>query len=246
MRYWYASISLMLLLFCIVGHAEEFQLLYKSPRAQAMGGAFTAVADDESAIYYNPAGLAGVSKILFHGLSANIEVSNDAVNSYSDLSNALSNSGFSVLNNFMGKNIYARAQASSDFVFPGFGVSVLYDQQLGVSLKNKALPVLSIQRQNTYGVQAAFGVPVLTLRKKKGQLRFGLAGKYLFRSGGYQKVSLMELLTIDSKSMINQLNSSLGSGYGLDSGVQFVYQIKKKLSLKSALAFKNIGDTSFS
>ena len=47
-----------LLVPCVV-HAEGvFDNLILSPRARAMGGAFVALSDDETAIFTNPAGLA--------------------------------------------------------------------------------------------------------------------------------------------------------------------------------------------
>ena len=44
--------------------AQAFAVMpyYTGVRAEGMGGAFTSVADDNSALYYNPAGLAGLEK----------------------------------------------------------------------------------------------------------------------------------------------------------------------------------------
>ena len=41
--------------------AREYPFLYRGVRPLAMGGAFTAVADDEHAMIFNPAGLADIS-----------------------------------------------------------------------------------------------------------------------------------------------------------------------------------------
>ncbi len=41
-------------------YAGEFMAIHVSPRAQALGGAFTALANDVTAGFYNPAGLAGI------------------------------------------------------------------------------------------------------------------------------------------------------------------------------------------
>ena len=37
--------------------AEEYDKLYRGSRPMGMGGAFTAISDDENALFYNPAGL---------------------------------------------------------------------------------------------------------------------------------------------------------------------------------------------
>lgn len=49
----------LLLVPCVAGAAGVFDNLVLSPRARAMGGAFVALSDDETAVFTNPAGLAG-------------------------------------------------------------------------------------------------------------------------------------------------------------------------------------------
>ncbi|MFH1502064.1 MAG: hypothetical protein ABIG03_03360 [Candidatus Eisenbacteria bacterium] len=49
------------------GAAGVFDNLILSPRARAMGGAFVAVSDDETAIFTNPAGLAQQQNVGFYG-----------------------------------------------------------------------------------------------------------------------------------------------------------------------------------
>lgn len=99
--------------------------------------------------------------------------------------------------------------------------------------------------QNTYGAQAAFGIPIFKFPKRKGELRFGMAGKTLWRNGGYQEPTLTQLLTFDFKNIANGFTKS-GVGYGLDSGIQLVYRIQKDLELLSGLAINDMGNTSFS
>ncbi len=48
-------------------------------RALAMGGAYTALADDYSGIYWNPAGLGAISKTGFHAELSHLQFSNDAL-----------------------------------------------------------------------------------------------------------------------------------------------------------------------
>jgi hypothetical protein len=48
---------------CVAGAAGVFDNLVLSPRARAMGGAFVALSDDETAIFTNPAGLADQSNV---------------------------------------------------------------------------------------------------------------------------------------------------------------------------------------
>ncbi len=48
-------------------------------RALAMGGAYTAVADDYSGIYWNPAGLGSITKTGIHAELSHLQFSNDAI-----------------------------------------------------------------------------------------------------------------------------------------------------------------------
>lgn len=57
-----AVLPVLLLLPCAAGAAGVFDNLILSPRARAMGGAFVALSDDETAIFTNPAGLAEQEK----------------------------------------------------------------------------------------------------------------------------------------------------------------------------------------
>ncbi|MCK4916115.1 MAG: hypothetical protein KAS89_08080, partial [Candidatus Eisenbacteria sp.] len=56
-----------LLVPCAAYAEGVFDNLILSPRARAMGGAFVAVSDDETAIFTNPAGLADQASIGFYG-----------------------------------------------------------------------------------------------------------------------------------------------------------------------------------
>jgi hypothetical protein len=225
--------------------ADDFRPLFRGIRAQGMGNAFTAIADDEQAIFYNPAGLAGVKNFSFVFGSGSLDVSNDLVTGFPTYLSAVSNLSLSSLNAFVGKDIYARAQGISAVTVPGFGMAVIYDQQMAVRLKNQSLPQGVIGSQTTYGFQMGFGTAIAKLKRKRGELRFGVAGKVLWRLGGYQSPSLTQVMALDSKSIMNNF-AGKGIGYGIDSGFQFVYNFRKTWSLLSGLSFTDIGSTSFS
>jgi hypothetical protein len=226
--------------------ADEFRPLFRGARAQAMGNAFTAVADDEEALFYNPAGLAGIEKFSFTLVSASADVSNNAVSNYSTFEGVASNPSITSLNNLIGQDLYARGTGMAALTFPGFEVAGIYDQQAAIRLKSLALPEGIIGYQATDGVQAGFGATVWRLRRKRGELRVGAAGKIMYRSGGYQFPTLTELLTLNSSTILAN-NHALGVGMGADVGTQFIYHASKnKLDLKAGLAMTDIGNTAFS
>jgi long-chain fatty acid transport protein len=61
-------------------HADDFAFFEVGARAAALGGAFTAKADDISAIFYNPAGLAFLKGVRF---KTNLVISQRAISAYS-------------------------------------------------------------------------------------------------------------------------------------------------------------------
>ncbi len=223
---------------------DEIRPLFRGARAQAMGNAFTALADDEGALFYNPAGLAGIRKFQLNLATIDAEVSNDLVTLYPQVAEIAKSVSAETANELIGRNLYARARGSASLVVPGFGVAAIYDRQIGIRFKNKVLPEGSLGSLTTYGTQFGFGVPIARLRRKKGaELRFGVAFKALWRSGAYQEPNLPQVLTLDYKSMINGF-SNFGMGYGVDTGLQLVYPLKK-ITLMSGLVYKDIGDIAF-
>jgi hypothetical protein len=209
-----------------------------------MGNAFTAIADDEQAIFYNPAGLAGVRNFSFNLLSLNVEASNDLVENLSALMQSFSNPGISSAGVLMGKNLSGRVQATSTFLVPNFGIAAIVDQQVYSRLKNLALPSGVYGAQTTYGIQAGFGIPIKKFKRKKGELRVGIAGKVLWRAGGSVRPTVTQIMSVDTTSLSGNM-TEFGTGLGLDAGLQYYRAFKKKYSLQAGLAFKDIGDTSF-
>lgn len=229
------------------GAESALRELYQGARAQAMGGAFVAVADDEQAIFMNPAGLAGIQKHRLSYIAGSLEVAQDVVGSLTSLSSFGGGSGDSI-NALMGKDIYGRAQVAPSFVMPGFGVSILVDGQTAVLARNKALPNIVIGYQTTNGVQVGYG---LSLGRKGrrgsasgGDFRIGVAGKILWRRGGYRTVGLTEMLNL-SEDALQSLAGEYGRGIGFDAGMQYLIPINSRLTASAGVAMTEIGGITF-
>ncbi len=123
------------LLFSSLVQAEGLPLFYQGIRPSGMGGAFTAVADDENALFYNPAGLnqgrPGFQRVEI--LKPTLEFSqnifpflNDAqtINETSDKTER-ANLATDLLNNSTGKNQHIRVGSLSDLIFHHFGIGFL-------------------------------------------------------------------------------------------------------------------------
>lgn len=230
------------------GRAEsELRELYRGARAQALGGAFVAIADDEQTLFMNPAGLAGVEKPQIHYLVTDIEASTDVITSASSLS-AISDASTDSINELMGKNIYARTQITPSFIMPNFGVGILVDGQAALLAKNQAYPNIVVGYQTTNGVQFGYGVSLSGRRGRrdatKGDFRVGIGGKVLWRRGGYRTIGLTDLVNISSDTLTS-MAGNFGRGIGFDAGAQYLLPLNNRLTLNLGAAMTEIGDVKF-
>jgi len=226
--------------------ARELQELYRGARQMAMGNAFVAIADDEAAIFMNPAGLAGIKNTTFNYGVFDLQVSSETISAISDSIDAFSNFSSDSFNVIMGKDIYGRVQIAPSLVTENLGVALLVDQQIGLAAENPSIPAIDFLYQTTNGVQVAYGTSVLGHSRKKAvhDLRLGMAAKILWRRGGVRRVPMIDLLTADS-STIGQLAGNFGQGYGFDLGAQYLRKINDRFKVMAGVAWTDIGDIEF-
>jgi hypothetical protein len=231
-------------------HAQVDRGLVLQPRELAMGGTGVALADDEFALFNNPAGLAGQDTRRFKLVGLSVEGSADA---YSALSTSYStfknNFQISDLDKLMGKNINLRADMVPILQLPHFAITYLYDVQGSLLENNLANPNFQVGDMITHGVQAAYGWNLLDGGKKATEeLRLGFAGKVLWRKGGFYDVSTSGFLEAASngKQYIDNLTGTYGMGFGGDAGLQYVNKLDKNNKLFFGASVTDIGNTKFS
>lgn len=226
--------------------ADELYTQYRGARPQAMGGAFVAVADDENALFYNPAGLAGMTGPTFHLVNTTFDLNSDMIWNFANYLTLVSSFSPAVLNTLVGQRIYARATGMIGFTTKYFGAAFIYDQQTAFITDNPYLPQVTLGYQWTYGVQVGAGFPVLRLDKKRGELRVGIAGKALWRRGKYETLPFTELFNIGLTTLEDFAGQWRGPAWGFDLGLQYVHKVKKVWRFQAGAAYTNIGDTQFS
>ncbi len=224
--------------------ASELYELYRGARAMGMGGAYIGLADDEMAVFMNPAGLGGNKTSGLHLAILDTTVSTDTIYSAKDVMSVFSNPSLSGFNALMGKDVAARVQFTPTLIMGNLGVSILIDQQVALMAENQALPQMAYAYQTTNGVQVAYGYELSRKRMRRLKVRLGVAGKLMFRRGGYSLLPTSALLNPSPQTLFDRIGG-YGKGYGVDVGTQVIGDLTKELKLSAAFVTTDLGDTSF-
>jgi opacity protein-like surface antigen len=223
---------------------QNLRELYHGARAMAMGNAFVSIADDEEALFYNPAGLAGIESSTFQLVNSDLEISGDIVSSTQSSYDQFKNLSGDSLNILMGKDVYLHGNYVPTYVTKNFGFGVLFDQQLSLISQNKSLPQVEMGYQTTNGIQMGYAFQLDRAKKAKSDWRFGIGLKYLFRRGGYYTLDQKQIINM-SQDELKSIVGGYGSGFGFDLGTQYIYRINHFLKLQAGAAWTEIGGVSF-
>jgi len=211
---------------------DEDALSIPSIRSLSMGSAFTAVADDEDILFYNPAGLAFLedSRLTAVGFQVNFNIDAISANSeliseggFSDSESISKNSidklkGFNPLLNFAGP-------AQVTYVRPNYAFSFLNLQtkfKMDFEYWDNKSNILLHSRSDTLAM-IAYG------RQVYRGLAVGLAVKYLLRSD------------IEAEDMSSEKGTIfIKHGLGFDIGLMYPLE---KWGLKVGAALKDVANT---
>lgn len=218
--------------------AAELSTLNSSVRALGMGDAFTALADDESSLFYNPAGLARVRglNLKIFGLGATLS----GVSAYEKVQdmNTQSGSGFAdAVGDLYGEKIFVGAGGEATFTMPMLGFGVYDHAGASVRVDNPVYPALKARVLNDYGYVMGFGAPLAPV------LHAGLALKYIKRTGADKTFGPGALADLQPDVITSRL-TPWGVGYGLDLGVTAIVPAPFFSAALSA-AWKNVGGIKF-
>ena len=216
-------------------HAEEIPLFYQGIRPLGMGGAFTAVADDENAIFYNPAGLLqkkgkGNFDIILPILST-LEIggnSTDLIKDVLDISKLSNDSeksdrAISLVNKFLGEQFYLKTSFFPNFTYHNFGVGLLAQGAISATLHNPiSSNAVEAKGQGDIAMLFSYARPV---EVKKSPVFVGVTAKGVKRYFFDAAYSLRELTeeTIDPEASLKE-----GTGAALDIG--FLYPMSGVLA----------------
>ena len=201
--------------------AGEVRTLGRSPRALLMGDAYTAIADDEYTLFYNPAILARHSSFSFYPINPQVTGTNPL--KYADEAEALGEASVDTLaDSIMGLPIHVGYSLTPGFKIGTFGISLINNSHTNINLQNRVNPTLDIDHRVDRGFTTGFAFQIAE------NLAMGMSFKYLQRESIYDSYYLYGTTFSDAISqdeiadILDDLGRVKGSGYGFDLGFDYV------------------------
>ncbi len=237
-------------LILVVGHtsvtwADPLPLFYQGIRPLGMGGAFTAVADDENAMFYNPAGLNKIEGFgRFDLLNPLVAFSTNTIEfaqDVQDIGDAQTDAeqatlAADLLDKWMGEHLHARAAVFPNVTFHNVGIGVLGQAMFDGEVHNPA-GSSTLKLRGGYDV-AGLVSGAMGFSPFGSTLRVGVTGKFIHRSLVDQSYTANDLVQQDGIDL--DRDSLEGSGFGFDAGV--ILGLPLPLAPSVGVTVQNIGD----
>lgn len=243
----YNDISMLTLSFiCFVclavcAEAAEYPNNYRGIRPLGMGGAFTAISDDENALFYNPAGLSKISTFSMGIINPVIDVSENSVDFYSDLDDAdLDDTGEAT--ELLRKHVGEYQHLAINWIpYAGFNAANLGIMVAGIAsanadaeIRNPPYPEFHPKANWDYGFTGGVGAKV----PFKG-LRVGGTAKYISRESLDQVYTAADIANDDFEDRLDDDRKS-GSGFTMDLGVLYELPIESSFTTDVGLSVNNL------
>ncbi len=240
-----AMATMLTVTYMSVAQAEPLPEYFRSARAMGMGGAYIAIADDQDALFLNPAGLAGQDKARFNLVNADATISSDSFIYARNSLAGFGDFGPDTINALMGQNHFGQGQAGASLVMPNFGLGYLFNGEFGVQAQNQALPNFTLINIQTHVIQGGAAIGFGRKRRGKWEFRIGVGGKAVMRRGGYRAIQYADIPLL-SVSYLDQIVGPNAWSFGFDLGTQLIVRLGKQWTLMAGSAFTNFGDIAFS
>lgn len=243
--------------------AREFSYLARSPQALLMGDAYTAIADDEYTLFYNPATLGrnrGVSASIVNPAFGFPDLYHDQ-----DKFKNFPKDAPGISNKIMEYPIYLQAGVFPTLKMAQFGMTLFANSKTSLVLHNAINPTVDLNYRYDRGFIAGFAINKGTgafsdkaQKKAKAKLNagerysFGVAVKHMNRQGIDDQFDLFGTTLLnkiasgatDANAIKNALGYSQGDGWGFDLGGEYALSNGNKL-FTAGFSVLDVGDTHF-
>lgn len=247
--------------------ASEVSYLARSPRALLMGDAYTAIADDEYTLFYNPAALGRNKGVSFTLLNPTFGLT-DALSEQDRFTNFPSGAGAApqIANRIMDFPIYLQAGIFPTLKMGQFGFTLFADSKSSIVLRNATHPMLDVNYRYDRGFIFGFAHNIGTgafsskaVKNKKSttsagtRLSLGAGIKHMNRQGIQNQfdlfgTGLLGQINAGNGSDISAIKQSLGyskgAAWGFDLGAEYAISSGRSV-LTSAISLLDIGATRF-
>ena len=219
--------------------AAEPAFIRESIRARGMGNAFTAAANDEMLLFYNPAALRSVYYNMYEVVGFNTTTNENTINL------GKSSSGFSTIGSLAGKKIYNEANLGLlSHVNSRFGWSFFSNGLVDIQVRNPIIPYLETKAYVQTGLAGGMAWSFLDF-----QLDLGLGVKLVQRSGIDTKLHIFDEgiieFTEDQKTTKLQKKFVSKAAFAPDAGVIYHFDSYHNMEPKVAFSLQNIGGLDF-
>ena len=227
------------ILFAPLLQAAEPAFIRESIRARGMGNAFTAAANDEMLLFYNPAALRSVYYNMYEVVGFNTTTNENTINL------GKSSSGFSTIGSLAGKKIYNEVNLGLlSHVNSRFGWSFFSNGLLDIQVRNPIIPYLETKAYVQTGLAGGMAWSFLDF-----QLDLGLGVKLVQRSGIDTKLHIFDEAIIefteDQKTTKLQKKFTSKAAFAPDAGVIYHFDSYHNMEPKVAFSLQNIGGLDF-
>ncbi|MBF0313195.1 MAG: hypothetical protein HQK50_17415 [Oligoflexia bacterium] len=248
--------------------AREFHYLARSPKALLMGDAFTAIADDEYTLFYNPASLSKHKGLSVFFINPDVSATN-VLGETDKFENFPSRDPVAIADRVIGIPLHLHAAAIPGLKLESFGINLFANVTANAELRNRTHPALDVDyrydRGFIFGYSFSLGKGFKARkpsRKKQNSKKsnvsgsttsFGVSVKNMNRQGIYDSYDLFgqELLNIiaegktdDYHDIRNSLGYSKGSAWGVDTGFEFAWTSKIS-QFSTGLSVMDVGGTKY-
>lgn len=245
--------------------AQEIPYIGRSPRAQLMGDAFTAVADDDYTLFYNPAALGKNKSVSLTPINITFGGTN-ALKDTDRFKNFPKADPSAIADRILNYPVSIQASAFPGLKMASFGFNLFATSKTNMILRNAIHPILDVDYRYDLGFITGFayniGSGALASKIKKTsklkvttgkRLSLGMSLKHISREGMADQYDLF------GTTLLNKINSgnteisdlkralgySKGKAWGVDLGAEYAYSTGNRV-FTAGLSILDVGDTHFS
>ena len=223
------QLSLLIFLISFEAISIESRVLSRNPRGLLMGDAFTALADDQYSLFYNPALLARHEGFSFYPINISLTGMN-ILSTKVDADSLGDSEPEDMASELMGIPIHLGFNYNPGFKMGRFGLSAINNMSTNLILQNEVSPTLEVDHRVDKGFIAGYAHPIFgSYRSGVGtQLSLGMSVKYIEREGIYDAYYLYGTTVLDTmgagelNDMLASLGQVKGRGWGVDLGLDYI------------------------